>query len=128
MADTVLEPGDRLFIPKLPNYVTISGDVLNPGSVQFTPGKRISDYINRLGGFQASADDGRTFIVLPNGEARRQVSSIWNIEPIEVTPGSTIVVPPDPSPFDLLDFARGITPVLSNLAVTAAAISVIGRD
>ena len=39
---------------------------------------------------------------------------------------STIVVPRDPKPFDLVELLKDITPVLSNLAVTAASLAVIG--
>jgi hypothetical protein len=36
--DVVLEPGDRIYMPKRPNFVSIIGDVLNPGALQFLPG------------------------------------------------------------------------------------------
>jgi protein involved in polysaccharide export with SLBB domain len=125
--DTVLEAGDRLFVPKRPNYVTISGDVLNPSSVQFTPGLTGAEYIRRAGGYQVAADESRVFVVLPNGEARQMGASAWNFQPVQIPPGSTIVVPRDPQPFDLLEAVRDITPILSNLAVTAASLSVISR-
>lgn len=125
--DTVLEASDRLFMPKRPNYVTVSGDVLSPTTVQFRPGQTVDDYINKAGGYQVSADDDRIFVVYPNGEARK-VGSNWNFEPAQVPPGSTIVVPRNPSPFDFLEFARDITPILSNLAVTAASLAVVGRN
>jgi len=126
--DTVLEAGDQIFVPKRPNYITVSGDVLNPTTVQFRPGGTVAEYIDKAGGFQVSGDDGRVFVVFPNGEARRAGVGLWNFEPVQIPPGSTIVVPRDPKPFDLLDFARDITPILSNLAVTAASLAVIGRN
>lgn len=126
--DTVLESSDRLFMPKRPNYVTVSGDVLNPTSVQFRAGLSASDYIGKAGGFQISADDGRVFVVFPNGEARQVGASLWNYQPVQIPPGSTIVVPRNPKPFDFLEFAKDVTPILSNLALTSAALASLSRN
>ena len=123
--DTVLEGGDRLFMPKRPNFITIAGDVLNPSSIQFVSGATVTDYVRRAGGLQISADDDRIFVVLPNGEARATDSSFWNHDAVQIAPGSTIVVPRDPRPFDLVELLKDITPVLSNLAVTAASLALI---
>ncbi len=124
--DTVLEGGDRLLIPKRPNFVTVAGDVLNPSSIQFQSGATVGDYIRRVGGLQVAADDDRIFVVLPNGEARATDASFWNHDAVQIAPGSTIVVPRDPKPFDLVELLKDITPILSNLAVTAASLAVIG--
>ncbi|MBT5898945.1 MAG: hypothetical protein HOH61_23815, partial [Rhodospirillaceae bacterium] len=50
--DAVLEPGDRLYMPKRPNFVTVIGDVLNPGAMQFIAGTTADQYIRQAGGFQ----------------------------------------------------------------------------
>ena len=123
--DTVLEGGDRLLIPKRPNFITVAGDVLNPSSIQFQSGATVGDYIRRAGGLQFTADDDRIFVVLPNGEARATDASFWNHDAVQIAPGSTIVVPRDPKPFDFVELLKDITPVLSNLAVTAASLAVI---
>ena len=123
--DTVMEGGDRLFIPKRPNFITVAGDVLNPSSIQFQSGATVEDYIRRAGGLQLAADDDRIFVVLPNGEARATDASFWNHDAVQIAPGSTIVVPRDPKPFDFIELIKDIAPVLSNLAVTAASFAVI---
>lgn len=126
--DLVLVPGDRLFMPKRPNSVLVTGDVLNPGAMQFISGTKVDRYIRQAGGFQQSADDGRIFLVLPNGVAQPVSVSAFNFTPIQVPPGSTIVVPKDVTPFDLLTFTKEIATVLSQLAITAAALAVIGNN
>ncbi len=126
--DTVLEPGDRLFVPKRPGYVSVSGDVLNPGTLQFISGKNATDYLDQSGGFQPSADDDRVFIVFPNGEAQRLSTGLWSFDPVGIPPGSTIVVPRDPAPFDFLGLVAEITPIISQIALTAASLAVISRD
>ncbi len=125
--DTVLEPGDRLHMPKRPNSVTVSGEVLNPGTIQFVAGKTVDQYIDNAGGVSRVSDDGRTFVVLPNGEAQAVAVSSWNFQALHIPPGSTIVVPRDPKPFDLLTFSISIADILSKLAITAASIAVIGN-
>ena len=125
--DTVLEPGDRLHMPKRPNHVTISGEVLNPSSVQFRAGKTADEYIRAAGGITRVADDGRAFVILPNGQAQPIIlMSSWNLSEVHIPPGSTIVVPRDPKPFDLLTASINIADLLSKVAITAASLVVIG--
>ena len=125
--DTVLEPGDRLFMPKLPNSVSVIGEVLNPGTLQFASGLEADDYIDMAGGFRRSADDARVFVVLPNGTARPVSLSAWNRTPVRVPQGSTIVVPRDPLPFDLFTFLKDTSEIISRLAITAASLAVISN-
>ena len=123
--DTVLEGGDRVFMPKRPNSVTVIGDVLNEGTLQFVPGARVDDYVDKAGGLRRTADDGRVFVVLPNGEAQPVSVSAWNYTPVVIPPGSTVVVPKEPAPFDAFAFIKDITQITSQLAITAAALSAI---
>ncbi len=123
--DTILEPGDRLIMPKRPNSVTVSGEVLNAGTIQFISGKTVDQYIENAGGISRVADDGRIFVILPNGEAQTVSVVSFEFEPVRVPPGSTIVVPRDPKPFDLLAFSVSLSEILSRLAITAASLAVI---
>ena len=125
--DTILEPGDRIHMPKRPNHVTVSGEILNPAAIQFRAGNSADEYIGAAGGVTRVADDGRTFVILPNGEAKSISVSSWNFTSVHIPPGSTIVVPRDPKPFDLLTFSTSIADILSKLAITAASLVVIGR-
>ena len=124
--DIVLEPGDRIFMPKRPQSVLVTGDVLNPGAMKFVAGTRVDKYIRQAGGFQQGADEDRLFVVFPNGVAQPISISAFNFTPIQVLPGSTIVVPKDPTPFDLFTFTRELSTVLGQLAITAASLAVIG--
>jgi polysaccharide export outer membrane protein len=126
--DSVLEPGDRVFMPKRPNFVTVIGDVLNPGALQFIASTPADVYIRQAGGFQRSADEDRVFVVYPNGVAEPLAVSVWNFNPVQVPPGSTIVVPKDPAPLDLLTMVREGSQLLGQLAVTAASLAVISRN
>lgn len=126
--DTVLEPGDKLFMPKRPNSVLVIGDVLNPGALQFISGQQADKYIHQAGGFQQSADQDRVFVVFPNGVAQPVSISVWNYNPAQVPPGSTIVAPKDPAPLDIFTFAKDIGALVSQLSITAASLAVIGDN
>ncbi len=126
--DTVLEPGDRLFIPKRPNSVLVIGDVLNPGALQFISGQKADAYIRQAGGFQQSADQDRVFIVYPNGAAQPVSVSVWNYNPLQVPPGSTIVAPKNPAPLDIFTFAKDISQLISQVAITAGSLAVLSNN
>ncbi|MBM3556511.1 MAG: polysaccharide biosynthesis/export protein, partial [Alphaproteobacteria bacterium] len=126
--DVLLEPGDRLFMPKRPSFVIVVGDVLSPGAQQFIAGKKADQYIRQAGGYQKSADEDRVFVVYPNGEAKPLALSIWNYTPSMVPPGSTIIVPKEPAPFDLYTAVRDTTALVGQIAVTAASLAVINRN
>ena len=127
--DTVLEAGDALYMPKRPNFIIAMGDVLNPGALQFIPGKGIADYIDEVGSYTRSADEGRIYIVYPNGVAKPISLSSWGGDRnISIPPGTAIVVPTDLSPFDTLSLVREIGGIFQNLAVSAASIAVLVRN
>ncbi len=125
--DTVVEPGDTLFIPKRPNHVAVAGEVLHPGAQQFRSGQTADVYIRNAGGLRRAADEGRIFVLLPSGEARPLSLSFWNYSSVQIPPGSTIIVPRDPAPFSFWTFTRDITQVLSQVAISAASLAVISR-
>lgn len=99
--------------------VRVSGEVLSPASLQFEKAKDPLEYIHQAGGFTYHADKDRTFVLFPDGSAQPLRVSTWNHNPIMIPPGSTIVIPRDPKPFDFIESARDVTQILSNLAVTS---------
>ncbi|MBE9604347.1 SLBB domain-containing protein [Acetobacteraceae bacterium H6797] len=125
--DVLLEPGDLIAIPKRPNEVTVVGSVLNPGSLQFNSGWRAERYVNAAGGTQRFADPTRAFVVLPNGQSVPAGIGAWQQGGPPVPPGSLVVVPQDPSPFETWGFIRDITQVLSQVSISAASLAVISK-
>jgi polysaccharide export outer membrane protein len=126
--DFVLEPGDTLYIPKRPSSVTVSGEVLNSGSFQYRAGLSFQDYLRLAGGVSQAADEGRTFVVMPDGSAT-PISSDWLSfhGSGNIPPGSTIVVPRDISPFNWSQFVKDATQIISQLAVTTASFAVLAE-
>jgi len=125
--DVLLEPGDLVVMPKRPNEVTVVGAVQNPGSLQFTTGWRASQYVQAAGGTQRFADNSRAFLVLPNGTSSPAGLGSWQQGGPPVPPGSLVIVPNDPSPYENWGFLRDLTQVAGQLAISAAALAVIAR-
>jgi len=125
--DLILEPGDTLTMPKRPSFVTVSGEVLNPGSEEFTAGLDVSDYLRRAGGYTQNADQSHVFVIYPNGAAQPVRQSFWNFTPLKIPPGSTIIVPRDTSPYDNLGLATALAQIVGQVAITGASLAVIGR-
>lgn len=125
--DILLEPEDRIVIPKRPLTVSVAGEVMHPTSIQFVSGKPAADYLQEAGGTTRNADFGRTFLIMPDGRAQPLSLSSWNHRVETVPPGAILVVPRDPRPFDSLEFTKSVGNILGQLAITAASISVISR-
>ncbi len=126
--DVLLEPGDLIVMPKRPNEVTVVGAVLNPGSLRFVSGWRAADYVRAAGGPQRFADTSRAFVVLPNGQSTPAGLSAWQQGGPPIPPGSLVVVPQDPSPYETWGFIRDLTQVLTQVSISGAALAVIGRQ
>lgn len=114
--DILLEGGDRIYIPKRPMTVRVAGEVLSPVALQYQARQSSGDYVAKAGGYTYNADKGRTFVVFPDGSARPL--GAWGSGAGNIPPGSTIVVPRDPKPFDFMDTAKDLTQILANLATT----------
>jgi polysaccharide export outer membrane protein len=125
--DPLLEAGDVVFIPQRPSTVAVLGEVVQPGSYSYQPGMTVGDYIEKAGGPSQFSDDGLTFIVQPDGSARRLKKSWLGYDVNKLPPGSAIVVPRDLSPIYLRQLLLDVTGILSSFAVTAASLVVLGR-
>ena len=123
--DLLLEPGDRIFVPERSSTITVSGQVLSPTSFSFNPSFKVRNYIDLAGGYSEEADRNRTLVIYPNGMASRVKT--WPNSP-DLSPGTTLVVPRDPNPFDWLVFSQVLFPIISNFATSAAAIAALGNN
>ena len=124
--DIVLNSGDRIYIPSEKSTITVTGEVLAPTSFVYSKNLRVNDYIKLAGGMSDSADKRGIFVILPNGQAVRNLDS-WRIGRSKIEPGSTIIVPRDSTPFNAISIFRIFTPILANFATAAAAISALNN-
>ncbi len=126
--DVMLEPGDEVHIPRRPNTILVMGEVLNPGALQFVPGKKADDYIREAGGLGQFADEDYVIAVYPNGQAEPIKLSSWNFTPTLLPPGSAIYVSREPITTTKMDILKLTLQIVKDLALTAASLSVIGNN
>ena len=127
--DFILQDGDSIFIPKRSTSISVVGEVLNSTTLLFREDLSIQEYIDLAGGTTEGADLSRIFIILPNGQSLIYKKKLFQNEiNNRLLPGSTIVVSRDPDPYNWLSLTSVITPILSDLAISAASISAISND
>ncbi len=119
-----VQNGDTLYIPRRPSSVSIVGEVLNSATVGFNPSLTVDEYISLAGGLKDTADNDRIFIILPDGKSELVKKSLFSSNK-EIMPGSTIVISRDSRPFDAISLTQIVTPILADLATSAAAIAAI---
>lgn len=117
--DILLEKNDKIYIPKRPSHIRVAGEVQFPAALRFESGQGPNDYIDQAGGLTHDADPDHAFIVFPDGSASPLNDSLWSYRRILILPGSTIIVPRDPKPFNFIEDAKDITQILANLATSA---------
>ena len=125
--DPLLEAGDLIYIPQRPSTVSVLGQVSQPGSFPYRPGATLEDYVEEAGDYSATSDESMTFIVLPDGSARKVQKSWLSFDSQNLPPGSTIVVPRDVTPLDTRQLILDVSSIFSQLAVSIASVAVISR-
>jgi len=119
--------GDKIYIPKRPQSINVVGEIRNPSTLQFKPSISAQQYINQAGGYTKNADSGQTFIILPNGKSYLHKKKFFS-DSNSLLPGSTIVVSRSSRSFDAISITQIVTPILADLATSAAAIAAISND
>lgn len=131
--DTILEDGDRIFIPQLTQQVFIQGEVSNSGAIRYSPGKDIDYYIGKSGGALLTADLDNIFIVHPNGETENfvnqsRLSFILEDNSKElIYPGSIIYIPQKTNFANSLQMASIWAPIISSIALSLTSLSVLNN-
>ena len=123
-ANFEVRDGDKIIIPKRSNSVSVVGEVLNSTSIKFYPDYDINDYLNSAGGLNFQADKDRIYVIAPNGESKIYKRKFLR-NGADIMPGSTVVVSRDARPWDAVKLTQIITPILADLATSAAAIAAI---
>jgi protein involved in polysaccharide export with SLBB domain len=132
--DTILEDGDKIYIPQLTQQVFIQGEVSNSGAIRYAPGRDIDYYINKSGGALLTADLDNIFIVHPNGETQNfanksRLSFILEDNNNElIYPGSIIYIPQRTNFANSLQTASIWAPIISSIALSLTSLSVLNNS
>ena len=132
--DTILEDGDRIYIPQQTQQVYIHGEISNSGAIRYAPGKDIDYYLNKSGGALLTADLDNIFIVHPNGETenfanKSRLSFIIEDNNEElIYPGSIIYIPQKTNYVNSLQVASIWAPIISSIALSLTSLSVLNNS
>lgn len=122
--DLIMRDGDVLVIPKLPQEVTVIGEVQSPTSHLYRQELGRDDYISLSGGTTRKADKGAVYVVRADGSVLAHGGSRWfNSGTVNIKPGDTVVVPLDTERLPALPFWQAVTQILYNLSISAAAVN-----
>jgi protein involved in polysaccharide export with SLBB domain len=109
--ETLLKPGDNLYIPRIENTVYLSGCIKVPGGYAFKPNKKKEYYVRLAGGYSERADKTNIAVITPFLDAYQSKSTN-----AEIGAGDFIVVPVNRE-YKL--YERIILPTLSMLLASA---------
>lgn len=91
--DLILEEGDIIRVPKQLQTVKVTGEILNPNSIVYVPGKSFKQYISGAGGFTSNAKKNGAYIKYANGSAEAAKKFLFFNNYPKVKPGAEILVP-----------------------------------
>ncbi|MBK69647.1 MAG: hypothetical protein CMF54_07655 [Legionellales bacterium] len=116
----IMMPGDSIVVKESTGTVNVTGEVYNPGLIEFKPGKSLNYYINASGGINDQGNKKGIIVIYANGVVSPKR---WYSSP-NISDGSTIVVNKKiiSEPLDITQFATNWTSIISSL-LTAILIS-----
>jgi protein involved in polysaccharide export with SLBB domain len=95
-ADIDVRAGDRVYVPKKPNFVVVTGSVFNPTSVTYRSSKNAGWYLSQAGGPTSMANRKSIFVIRADGSVISDSSGGWfsgGVERAALQPGDMVVVP-----------------------------------
>jgi len=115
-----LMPGDSIVVKESSGTVNISGEVYNPGLIEFRKGKSLRHYINAAGGITINGDYNSVIVIYANGVVSPKK---WYVSP-KIEDGATIVVNMKEieAPFNPTQFASNWTSIITSM-ITAIILS-----
>ena len=119
--DIILKKGDKILIPEAKNYISIVGQVVNPGNIVYKENFSVENYIETAGGYSWRAIESDVRIIKANTGEWVEADKIEKLEP-----GDIIWVPeelPAPKFWDV--FIDALTIVGQVATVVAAVVAVV---
>lgn len=123
-ADIVIRAGDKLTIPKKPDFVLVSGQVYNATAITYHPGKNAGWYLHQAGGATRSGDKKQIFILRADGSVvGNEKTTVFSTGALGVRmyPGDSIIVPEKVIGGSMLwRNVLGTAQIMSSVALTGA--------
>jgi len=121
----ILKKGDEIEIPEAKNYITLLGQVVNPGKVVYKEDLNYEDYINLAGGYAWRALDDEVRVIKANTGEWIEAEDIDSLEP-----GDTIWIPEDPPGpkfWDVFTTALQITGQVATIIAATMAVIIASK-
>jgi protein involved in polysaccharide export with SLBB domain len=116
----VLMPGDSIYVKERTVTVNVSGEVYNPGLIEFNKGKSLRYYVNAAGGITDKGNKKNIIVIYANGHVKPKK---WFLSP-KIHDGATIIVNQKEvvESFNLTQFATNWTSIITSM-ITAIILS-----
>lgn len=118
--DLVLKRSDIVFIPEKKDYITLVGQVQNPGNVIYNKSYTIEEYIDLAGGFSWRAVDDDIRVIKAGTGEWLEADEVDNLNP-----GDIIWVPEETPPPKFWDVFTTSLIVVGQVATILAALAAI---
>jgi protein involved in polysaccharide export with SLBB domain len=116
----ILKRGDEIFVPEEKKFVTLVGQVKNPGNIVYKLGYTIEEYIDLAGGFSWRALEHDIRIIKANTGEWIDYDEVDKLEP-----GDVIWVPEDPPNPRFWDVFQRSLNIVGQVATVIAATAAI---
>jgi hypothetical protein len=137
--DIELEDGDSLYVPVKNSVVNVTGAVMSQGSFIYSDKLSFKDYISMTGGYSGNADKKNVYVLKVDGSAMRLSHGLtrwsdtrdrWELSAFsdeikDIEPGDTIVVPEKLERLAWLRYAKEVSQLLYQIAITAGVAVVV---
>lgn len=120
--DLHLRAGDRLVFPQKPDEVNVIGEVYSQNAILFNSNYSRSDYVDQAG-LTRMSDKDEIYVIHVDGRVEQKSGGLFSTK---MSPGDTIVVPPDLQRTDWIDVALNWSRAMMQIGTTIAAGKAIG--
>lgn len=123
--DFELRPGDRLIVPKRPDFVNVVGEVHNQTALLAHRDATLGSVLKSIGGVTRNADEDNVYVVKANGEVVTKANhgrAMRRYESLPLGPGDTIIVPRRFETYGGLRLTRDMTEILFRIAMAAGVV------
>jgi len=133
-----LRAGDRLIVPKRPDFVSVIGEVYNPIALFAEKDRTLGYYLEQVGGTTEEANEKQMYLVRANGKVISKAQTgyggmatwdpkeyRWTLHQFyqhKIDPGDTIIVPKKVEKYPWLRLTKDITQIAYQIAVSAGVL------
>ncbi|MFH0735390.1 MAG: SLBB domain-containing protein [bacterium] len=118
--DIVLKEEDMIYVPESKNYITLVGQIVNPGNIIFNSSFSVDDYIKLAGGFAWRAVEGDVRVIKANTREWLDADDVSVLEP-----GDVIWIPEETPPPKFWDVFKDSMLIVGQAAALITAIVAI---